>query len=193
MKIFNSLIITLVCLSSASAVAKCVTLKDQKENVVLTWTAFKTAAKAGVSGTFDKIDLKTPKNANSMGAFVAQTQFSIDAQSVNTKKKDRDLKLAKHFFTFSGKNMISGKFLSMKNKVLEVELTINGATKKVPMSFIENKEKMTFVANGHIDVFDFTLNEQLSAINKACYALHKGKTWNDVALKLEVQLSACKK
>lgn len=187
------LMIISLLLVSSKLYAKCVTLENQSENVVLTWTAFKTPAKVGVNGSFDKITLKTPKNGSSIGDFVSKTTFEIDSKSVNTKNKARDMKIAKNFFSFANDSKITGKFLSMKNKTLEVEITMNGQTKVVPMAYVDNEDKNTFVARGHIDVFDFLLNGQLSAINKACYALHKGKTWSDVALKLEAKLSNCKK
>lgn len=187
------LVLCLTTLFTTNLFAKCVNLTNQKENIILTWTAFKTPAKAGVNGTFDKIDLQTPKEAKSLGEFVSKTTFKIDTKSVSTKDKGRDRKLAEHFFNFAGKSMISGKFLSMKDNTLEVEITMNGVKKVIPMSLEQNTEKLTFVATGYVDVFDFALNGQLSAINKACYALHKGKTWSDVALKLEAQLSSCKK
>jgi polyisoprenoid-binding protein YceI len=186
------LILSLLLVSS-KLYAKCVTLEDQAENIVLTWTAFKTPAKVGVNGSFDKISLKTPKNGSSVGDFVSKTTFEIDTKSVNTKNKARDKKIVKNFFSFANDSKISGKFLSMKNKTLEVEITMNGKTKVVPMSYVDNDKMNTFVAVGHIDVLDFVLNNQLNAINKACHALHKGKTWNDVALKLEAKLSNCKK
>ena len=186
------LLISLLLITS-KLYAKCVMLENQAENIVLTWTAFKTPAKVGVNGSFDKINLKTPKKGSSVGDFVSKTTFEIDSKSVNTKNKARDMKIAKHFFSFANNSLITGKFLSMKNKTLEMEITMNGQTKTVPMVYVANDEKNTFVARGHIDVFDFLLNGQLSAINKACYALHKGKTWSDVALKLEAKLSNCKK
>lgn len=180
-------------LSFSQRSSACVTLANQATDVVLTWTAFKTPAKAGVNGTFKKIKINQPSSAKSIGELMSQTSFEIDTSSVSTKDPSRDKKIAKNFFNFSNKSKIVGKFISMKNKVLTTELTINGVTKKVPMALTLNDKQKTFIATGHIDVFDFLLNDQLAALNKVCYQLHKGKTWSDVALKLEAQFSACPK
>lgn len=180
-------------LSFSQQSSACVTLANQATDVVLTWTAFKTPAKAGVNGTFKKIKINQPSSAKSIGELMSQTSFEIDTSSVSTKDPSRDKKIAKNFFNFSNKSKIVGKFISMKNKVLTTELTINGVTKKVPMALTLNDKQKTFIATGHIDVFDFLLNDQLAALNKVCYQLHKGKTWSDVALKLEAQFSACPK
>ena len=69
-------------------------------------------------------------------------------------------------------------------------LTLNGQTKEVPLTYTFEGNKLE--AQGAIDVFDFVLNDQLAEINKACYALHEGKTWNDVGIALSAQFSSCK-
>lgn len=191
MKNFAIVLLTVLALTSNSSA--CVTLANQATDVVLTWTAYKTPAKAGVNGTFKKIKISQPKTAKSIGAMMSQTSFEIDTKSVSTKNPARDKKIADNFFNFSNKSKIVGKFISMKNKVLMTEITMNGVTKTIPMALTLNEKQKTFVAMGHIDVFDFILNDQLAAINKACFKLHSGKTWSDVALKLEAQFSSCPK
>ncbi len=53
-------------------------------------------------------------------------------------------------------------------------------------------ENNILLLKGKMDVLDFALNKQLEAINKACFDLHKGKTWSEVALSIEVPVnSAC--
>ena len=43
-------------------------------------------------------------------------------------------------------------------------------------------------ASGTIDMFDFALNKAHASISKACYDLHAGKTWSDVAVSAEIKL-----
>jgi len=50
--------------------------------------------------------------------------------------------------------------------------------------------KEHFSANGTLDLFDFMANDALSSINKSCYDLHKGKTWNDVSIMFSTNIKA---
>ncbi|MCB4763942.1 MAG: YceI family protein, partial [Sulfurovum sp.] len=43
-------------------------------------------------------------------------------------------------------------------------------------------EKEEFKAQGNIDLLDFAAGQALASINKACYDLHKGKTWSDISI-----------
>jgi len=43
-------------------------------------------------------------------------------------------------------------------------------------------------AEGYIDLADFKMLPSLKSINKACYDLHKGKTWQDVKIEIELEL-----
>ena len=163
----------------------------QDGEVEVDFTAYKTAAKIGVGGTFDKVtyNSKAKSGKNFREIFVG-SMVDIETASVNSKNKVRDNKLVKFFFEkMVGKN-IRAKILDYKpNKrfkgkpktgVFIVEITMNNITKIVPMNYIFNKGDMS--ASGVIDIFDFNANTALSSINKACFDLHKGKTWNDVSI-----------
>jgi hypothetical protein len=67
-----------------------------------------------------------------------------------------------------------------KTGVMSVAVTMNGITKNVPMNYTFNKGDLS--ATGNIDILDFSANKALSSINKACFDLHEGKTWSDVAI-----------
>jgi hypothetical protein len=45
-------------------------------------------------------------------------------------------------------------------------------------------------AQGYIDILDFQGSKALASINKACFDLHKGKTWNDVSISFEMKIKA---
>ena len=74
--------------------------------------------------------------------------------------------------------------------VITMDLMLNGKKKEIPLTY--KMDGMKLVATGHMDILDFGMSKQLSAINKACYALHEGKTWSDVSLTLETTLTSCK-
>jgi hypothetical protein len=65
---------------------------------------------------------------------------------------------------------------------------MNGITKSVPMKY--SFANGIFSAKGTIDIFDFSASKALSSINKACFDLHKGKTWNDVSIAFSTKIEA---
>jgi len=69
-----------------------------------------------------------------------------------------------------------------------VMLSINGKTLTLPMQY--HYEKEHFQASGTLDLFDFAGSEALASINKSCYDLHKGKTWNDVSIMFSTSIKA---
>lgn len=85
---------------------------------------------------------------------------------------------------------MTGKVAKLKKNTIELDLLINKTKKTIPLKYtLKDKE---LKAEGTIDVFDFLLHDNLKAINKACYALHEGKTWNDVNIALKTNLKPCK-
>ena len=184
------LIATLLTFSLSSYAQDCTyTIKSQ--DVKLKWTAFKTPLKKGVPGSFNKYGIKKQYSGKTLREALTSVKFSIDTKSVNTKNEARDAKIAKFFFGNMAGDKITGRLKSWSKKVLTVELTMNGITKDVPLEAeVEGNE---FIAEGHIDVLDFSLAKSLAGINKACLELHQGKTWSDVELELKAKfLKSCK-
>ncbi len=171
----------------------------QEGPIAVTWGAYKTAAKAKVSGSFNSVKF-TPaadSGANFREIFVGSSVV-IETASVNTNHAERDATLVKYFFTQMSGSTITAKIVDVssnkhekgkaKTGVFAVEVTMNNVTKRVPMAF--GYEKGELHVNGVIDLFDFSANKALSAINKACYDLHEGKTWNDVAIGFSTKIAA---
>jgi hypothetical protein len=65
---------------------------------------------------------------------------------------------------------------------------MNGKTLIIPMQYIYDKGQ--FNATGTIDLIEFTAGKSLANINKACYDLHKGKTWSDVTIGFSTTVAA---
>ena len=143
----------------------------------LQWTAFKTPLKLGVKGTFDKIDF-TKGDECLKGAKV-----SIDKSSVDTKNPGRD-KTLRLFFFDRLEGDIKAKIVAVKEKTLDVAITLNGVTKTVP--FFYTKKDGLIHAKGVIDLLDFGASKALASIAKACFDKHQGKTWNDVELRFTI-------
>ncbi|HIP02012.1 MAG TPA: YceI family protein, partial [Campylobacterales bacterium] len=122
----------------------------------------------------------------------------VDTSSVNSKNEGRDLKLVNSFFKLMGDGKITAKIVDMtSNKrvkreprtgTLTVDISMNGVTKSVPMSYTYDKGLMK--SEGFIDILDFSGSDALVSINKACFDLHKGKTWSDVAIGFELNIKA---
>lgn len=169
-----------LALSLSSVAADCVQLAKDAPKV--TWTAFKTPAKAGVNGTFGEtaINAKAAKNIQEL---MNNATFSINTKSSSTKDSARDANIDKNFFSlFKEAGKITGKVLKVTDKKVNVAITLNNKTVEVPLNYsFENNQ---LIAKGTIDVLDFALNDQLKKLNKACFALHEGKTWNDVNIEL---------
>ena len=157
------------------------------ENTKVTWTAFKTYAKAGVGGSFDKT-LFTPKTAPSIDGVLTGSRISITTASVNTGNAGRDATLVESFFKVQNTATIDAVISSAKEGKALVEITMNNVRKTIPMSYTINGDKIT--GKGVIDLADFTMLPSLSAINKACFDLHQGKTWQDVEIGFEMAIKS---
>ncbi len=200
LKIIFSLMLMLAAVNATELSApKHGCVLKQEGPLKVTWGAYKTAAKAKVSGSFNSVKFTpaAPSGANFREIFVGSSVV-IDTASVNTNHAERDATLVKYFFTQMSGNTITAKIVNItsnkhekdkaKTGTFTTEVTMNGVTKSVPMAF--RYEKGQLHVNGVIDLFDFSANKALSAINKACYDLHEGKTWNDVAIGFSTQIVA---
>lgn len=176
---------------STSLFAKDCTFSIKAKDLKLSWTAFKTPLKLGVGGKFNKLGVKD-QTASSLRDLVEGIKFDIDSSSTDTGNSDRDKKIIKYFFqNMDGSSNITGETLTLKKKVLTVRIKMNKFERDIPLNFTSKNN--SFKAKGVIDVFDFGLNKSLAGINKACEALHEGKTWSDVEVTLSGKYSkSCK-
>jgi len=159
-------------------------------NIEVNWKAFKTPIKVGVNGAFNKIEFTSKiKKANDIKDLLLNSNVKIYTYSVNSNNKDRDGKLVNSFFKILNNKKIYAKITDVKDKILIIELNMNGIVKKVPMNY--NYKDGKVVAKGVIDLFDFKASKALQSINKACYDLHKGKTWNDIVIGFKLNIN-CK-
>lgn len=189
MRIFISLLCLLMSQKNVLA-ADCVILELPK--VKIAWTAFKTPAKAGVSGTFKDISFDRIPQAKSILAALSDSSFNINTQTVATNDLARDKKIATFFFsTMEGGEKISGlvKSVDQKTMTATIAFTMNAKTVLVPLKY--SLSKMTLKAEGILDIFDFAMADELRALNEACAAKHEGKTWNDVVISIEAPFKKC--
>ncbi|MCD6653754.1 MAG: YceI family protein [Sulfurovum sp.] len=153
-------------------------------NVSVKFTAFKTLSKIGVSGGFDAIELSGKKEAKNVNEMLEGLKANIKTGSVNSAHKERDEKLVNAFFNVQSNALIEAQIVSAKEAVLVVKITMNHQSIEVPMQYKVNDKFVQ--ASGYIDLADFKMIPSLEGINKACYDLHEGKTWQDVAIEFSV-------
>ena len=190
-------IVALATLVSANG-SGCTLIQSSDMNV--TWKAYKTLAKIGVGGQFTGVSY-TPnkKEGKNFTELLVGSKVSIDLTKIDTKNKGRDKTLVDNFFGKLNGKTINGTIVAInrdKNKdgkkvyhgVVDVNITMNNKSIVIPMRY--NYKDENFKAKGTIDIFDFSANDALKSINKSCFALHKGKTWNDVAVEFSTTIKA---
>lgn len=167
--------------------------------VEVSWTAYKTPSKVGVSGVFESVKYTpiAPIGKNFRSILVGST-VTIDTTSINSKNSGRDDKLIEFFFGEISRKNIEAKIIDIKadekvkdaprTGVVTIEIDMNGELNKVPMKY--SFSDGVFSATGVIDILDFSAGDALSSINKACSDLHEGKTWSDVTIGFTTKIEA---
>jgi len=161
----------------------------QTDKASVTWTAFKTLAKVGVSGDFTSIAYKPAYKQNKdLSSLMVGSKIVIDSTKIDTKNPARDTTISEMFFKKLPSAIITGKIVSLdeKKSTMAIELQMGGITKIIPMKYELNNN--TFKANGVIDILDFNGANALASISKSCYDLHEGKTWNDVGIQFQTTI-----
>lgn len=159
--------------------------------VAVNWTAFKTPMKKGVNGTFRSIVYKGNQKGASLSKLLKGAQVMIQTNNVDSGNRGRDAKLVQFFFNQMDGQMLEARVIDMDevSKIVLVEVLMNGKGLNVPMAY--TYENGLFSAKGVIDLGDFKALDALKSINRSCYDLHAGKTWQDVnigfAMKIEEQ------
>lgn len=173
---------------SAFAKPQICTFDYVKEGSALLWTAFKTPKKVGVIAKFSDFTINA-KNSKSIEDLLSSATFEVNAQSVDSGDKLRDAKIMQFFFKkMASGQKITGKVLKVKDKTAEVEMTLNGTKKVVPMTFTFDEKAKKLNLKGSIDVLEFGMKESLASITKACFEKHEGVTWPNVDLDLTANI-----
>lgn len=171
----------------------------QPKEISVDWKAYKTLGKIGVGGEFTSVNY-TPAalEGKNFRELLVGSKVAIDTAKIDTGNPERDQTLVTFFF-----NKISGEKIDatineikaderIKGKprtgTLSVMITMNKKSLIIPMKY--HYEKELFKAEGTIDLGDFDALPALASINKSCYDLHSGKTWQDVAIGFNTTIKA---
>lgn len=175
-------IVGILALALFGMVANATTIDTSKAQT--SWTAYKTATKVGVNGTFDNIVYKFGKKTDSIASTLEGATATIDPMKVNLNDATKN-KNVKNFF-FSGfkkggikvtfKNVMEGK----DQGTILAMVKMNEKTVKVPMTYTIADGK--FTATGLLDIMEFSLNEPFKKLATGCHDLHEGMTWSQVTI-----------
>lgn len=198
-KILTSALVAMAMFAPLSATQKSGCVLAQKGAVTVSWKAYKTPLKLGVGGVFDDVKYRAvAKEGKNFREILVGSSVIINPKSVNSKNKGRDEKLFTYFFKQMNIQNIEAKIIDIKadpkvkgkprTGIVLVEIDMNGINRTIPMkySFADG----IFDAKGNIDILDFSARKALMSINKACYDLHKGKTWSDVSIGFNTKIEA---
>lgn len=166
-------------------------------NTKLDWTAYKFTRKAGVGGTFTKLQVDGKLKGAVPKEIIESLSFSIPTSTVETNDPSRNKKIDSLFFNnLENTDMITGKVLSLRddgNATLAIK--INDVEQEVIGEYTLEDNKFTYKTK--INLNDWEAKEQLRTLNVACKDLHtdveNGETesvlWPDVAISFSTELS----
>ena len=160
-------------------------LKEAKNDIG--WTAYKTSEKIPVNGKFQKVEITSNGEGNTIKEAINNTEFSIPVSSIFTKDTSRDYKIRKFFFNFMETKLLSGKLEIVTESTGIATITMNNITSKVPFDYTITKNMFSMKAT--MDINKWNAKAALESLNKVCKELHTGsdgvsKTWDEVTLNI---------
>ena len=157
------------------------------------WAGYKTDDKLKVIGQFKELKTdRTNQQFSSLEELVNGINFSINSASSVSGDEIRDLSLKEYFFQLFTENFqINGSLAEMNKESITAKINIFGSTKNITLSYSAENEILKM--KGTFSLEEFGALKAYNSIHKKCFDLHKGKTWDDVDVIIEVPiLKDCK-
>jgi len=196
--IYCLLLFSLIIVTSCKNTDKKETKNSEKmysvepKTTTINWIAYKTTSKTPVKGQFTKLVIDEPIKATSAFEALNNLEFNIPTKSLFTKDSIRDGKLRKFFFgTMVNPDSISG-VIHMNNETSgTVDLTMNGLTQVLPITYVISDQMVTIEAI--MDLDNWQAKAAITALNTVCGELHAGedgisKTWSEVKIEIVTYL-----
>lgn len=164
----------------------------EAKKTVINWTAYKTTSKVPVKGQFSKLTIENTKKASTTMEALNGLKFSIPISSLFTNDTIRDSKVKKFFFgTLKNTNLISGTLTIDNESSGSVDITMNGISQVLPISYLISDQMVTIEAI--MDLDNWKAQAAIEALNTVCKDLHTGddgvsKTWSEVKIEVETYL-----
>lgn len=174
-------------------------LLTQPKEMNVNWKAYKTLGKIGVGGKFTAVNYAPAAlEGKNFRELLVGSKVTINTGKIDTSNPERDKTLVTFFFD----KMVGGKIDAVikdikaderikgkpRTGIVSVMITMNEKSLIIPMKY--HYEKEHFKAEGTIDLGDFDALPALASINKSCYDLHSGKTWQDVTIGFNTTITA---
>lgn len=192
------LLLAITTASISSVQASC-DFTPEKEGFAYSFTAYGAKDKSYVvsENTFTKYELAS-ESGKLMGAGITINTNSLDtSKDLNNGGGGQwpaSLAAVRNgnvinglFNNFSNPGKISGKISSIDAESISLDLTMNGETKTIPMSYSVTNGKLS--AEGTLDILDFNGAEAFKKFAKICRSWHKGKSWSDVKIEFSVPVA----
>ena len=164
----------------------------EAKTTIINWIAYKTTSKTPVKGQFTKVTIENPKTSSTAFEALNGLKFNIPTSSLFTKDTIRDKKLKKFFFgSMKNTEMISGTIIMNNETSGSVELTMNGISQTLPITYVVSDQMVTIEALMDLDNWKAQL--AIEALNTVCKDLHAGddgisKTWSEVKIEIATYL-----
>jgi polyisoprenoid-binding protein YceI len=158
----------------------------KEAETIVGFTAYKTTEKVPVKGQFNKLNITSGGEAETLKDAINGAEFSIPVSSIETNDASRNFKIQKFFFQVMENTLsLTGKLQLENESKGTAEFTMNGITQKLPFNYtIDGKN---FTMNTTMDVVNWNAQNAVDSLNLACKELHTGpdgvsKTWSEVAI-----------
>lgn len=164
----------------------------EEKTTTLNWIAYKTTAKVPVKGQFTKVQFENAKKASTPKEALNGLQFKVPVESIFTKDSLRDGKLKKFLFgAMKNTEFVLGKIHMNNENSGTVDITMNGFTQVLPITYVISGQMITLEAVMDLDNWKAQL--ALATLNEACKELHTGedgvtKTWSEVKIEVATYL-----
>lgn len=155
------------------------------------WTAYKFTEKAGVSGTFDQIEITGLNGKEKPLDVIIGAQFSITTSSVNTDNPDRDAKITNNFFAALSDENITGVINYAADGLGSMDIMMNGVQNEVEFTYELKANNFSLTAEINMD--NWGCEAARIALNNVCQDLHTGNDgesvlWPDVTINVSTVL-----
>ena len=157
------------------------------------WVAYKTEDKLKVVGQFKELTTdRADQQFSTLEELVKGINFSINTASSASGDEIRDLSLKEYFFKLFTENFtIDGSLTEMTEESIITTINMFGVTKIMVLTYSVNDAVLKM--KGTLSLKEFGAIEAYNSIHNKCFDLHKGVTWDEVDVIIEVPfLKDCK-
>jgi len=167
--------------------AECLYSFDESATKVF-WAAYKTEDKLKVVGQFKELKTdRADQQFSSLEELVKGINFSINTASSASGDEIRDLSLNEYFFQLFTENFeINGSLAEMNEESITASINMFGTAKNIKLNYSADEKVLKM--KGTLSLEEFGAVKAYNSIHQKCFDLHKGNTWDDVDVIIEVPI-----